>query len=94
MIARPEELFASLRMPSEIAPVENSFIRVIYKTLQLTVQKNIGDPDRMRRGSRVGATAEFLEKSYSFEPIRKSVRLTINQRYVSTDSLPPSQLAR
>jgi hypothetical protein len=37
-------------MPYRIALAENSFIRVIYKTLQLTVQKNIGDPDRMRRG--------------------------------------------
>jgi hypothetical protein len=45
-----QELFSPLRMPYRIAPAENSFICVIYKTVQLTVQKNMGDPDRMRRG--------------------------------------------
>jgi hypothetical protein len=32
-----EELFSPLGMPSEIAPEENSFICVIYKTVRLTV---------------------------------------------------------
>jgi hypothetical protein len=41
-----------------------------------------------------GATAEVLERSYSFETIRKSARLTTDEYYVSTNPLPPSQLAR
>jgi len=51
----------------------------------------MGDPDRMRRSYWGCADSRSLERSDSFEPIRKSVRLTTNQSHVSTNSLPPSQ---